>query len=227
MGRIALVATLLVFMVLLGATTGGAQASQLVEITIPAAPGQIANKWLPGYPGPPRARVLLPDGYDPAKQYPLLVLLAGLSSNYRVWSDAGQGQIAKTAPGFPGIIVMPEGGSGWYVDWWNGGKRGDPSWESYYVEQVIPQILKRYRIRPERRWHALAGVSMGGLGTAYLGGRLPGFFGSIALVSGVTDTHIYPFEGEVQSGLPELLAGQQIDLHAVYGPSDGYYSYGH
>ena len=180
-----------------------------------------------GLPGPPRARVLLPDRYDPKKRYPLLVLLAGLNSNYRVWSEPGQGQIAKTAAGFKGIIVMPEGASGWYVDWWNGGERGDPSWESYHLDQVIPQILERYRIRPGRRWHALAGVSMGGLGTAYLGGRLPGFFGSIAIISGLVDGHLYPGEGAAQSLIPQFSAGAGTDPEAVMGPDDGFYSYGH
>ena len=223
MRRVALVVSLL----LICAAAPRAHASQVTEITIPARNGEIANKWLPGYPGPPRARVFLPDNYDPAKQYPLLVLLAGLNSNYRVWSDPGEGQIAKTAAGFDGIIVMPESGSGWYADWWNGGKRGGPSWESYELDEVIPQILERYRIRPERRWHALAGVSMGGLGTAYLGGRMPGFFGSIAIISGLVDGHLAPGEGVVQSVIPEATAGGPLDPEAVMGPAGGFYSYGH
>src|SRR4051812_22188648 len=179
-------------LLLLGATAPTARANELVDIPMPARGGELPKQWVVRYPDGdgPRAKVLLPDGYDPRKEYPLLVLLIGLSSHYSDWSDAGQGEIAKTAKGFPGIIVMPEGGDGWYADWWNGGKRGSPSWESYILDEVIPQIQDRYRIRPERRWHALAGVSMGGLGTAYLGGRLPGFFGSIAVFSGFVDTQL-------------------------------------
>jgi S-formylglutathione hydrolase FrmB len=220
-----LLATVVAAVTAVGAS--GARASELIETQFPASGGEVADQWLPGYPGPPRARVLLPDGYDPAKPYPLLVLLAGLNSNYRVWSDPGQGQIAKTAPGFDGIIVMPEGGSGWYTDWWNGGQRGSPSWESYILDQVLPQVVKRYRIRPERRYHALAGVSMGGLGTAYLGGRLPGFFGSIAIISGLVDGHLAPGQGAIQSLIPQLTAGGLIDPEAVMGPENGFYSYGH
>jgi S-formylglutathione hydrolase FrmB len=213
--------------VVAAAATAGARASQLTEIQLPARGGEVADRWLPGYPGPPRARVLLPDGYDPARAYPVLVLLAGLNSNYRVWSDPGEGQVGKTAGGLDAIIVMPEGGSGWYADWWNGGRRGSPAWESYILDQVIPQILERYRIRPERRYHALAGVSMGGLGTAYLGGRLPGFFGSIAVISGLVDTHLAPGEGAIQSLIPQATAGGPFDLEGVAGPPDGFYSYGH
>jgi S-formylglutathione hydrolase FrmB len=207
-------------------------ASQLVTIPIPARNGEIADVWLPRYAGggPPLARVLLPDGYDPAKAYPLLVLLVGLNSNYTDWSDPGEGEIASTAKGFPGIIVMPEGGDGWYADWWNQGRRGSPAWESYTLDQVIPQVLERYRIRPERRYHALAGVSMGGLGAAYLGGRLPGFFGSVAVISGLVDLEVYPAEGEgaAQSAISQTSAGvAPTDPEAVEGPPHGFYANGH
>src|SRR3954452_8747612 len=86
----------------------------LLDISIPTVHAQIDDKWLPGYTGGPRAKVLLPANYDPTKQYPLLVLLIGLTSNYHLWSDAGAGQIAETAAGLDAIIVMPEACNGWY-----------------------------------------------------------------------------------------------------------------
>jgi S-formylglutathione hydrolase FrmB len=226
--------------VLLGSGTAStAQASQLVDIPIPDRAGEIPSQWLVRYPdgGPPRAKVLLPDGYDSSKSYPLLVLLIGLNSHYTDWSDAGEGEIEKTAKGFPGIIVMPEGGDGWYADWWNGGRRGAPSWESYVLDEVIPQTRERYKIRPERRYHALAGVSMGGLGTGFLGSRLPGFFGSIAVISGFVDTSLHsPYAaGASQSALSYAGAALSdptkpippTDPYVIYGPPDGFYQRGH
>ena len=50
---------------------GVADANQLVTITIPDRHGEIPAKWLT-YPGPPRADVLLPTGYDPQRAYPLI-----------------------------------------------------------------------------------------------------------------------------------------------------------
>ncbi|MGJ0558365.1 alpha/beta hydrolase-fold protein [Methylocystis sp.] len=202
--------------------------STLLDIAIPAVHGPVEDKWLPGYTGGPRAKVLLPAHYDPTKRYPLLVLLVGLTSSYHLWSDPGAGQIAKTAAGLDAIIVMPEAGNGWYTDWWNKGQRGGPSWETYILDDVIPYMTSNYPIRPERRWHALAGVSMGGLGTAYLGGRLPGFFGSISVFSGLVDTELIWGQSWIMSFIPQYLAkSEPIDLDALYGPATGFYFKGH
>ncbi len=222
MGRERWIGALGALMVLWGA--GAAQANQLTTITIPARAGEIPPQWY-GYSGPPRADVLLPTGYDPAKAYPLLILLHGLGDSYAYYAQHGIQQILS---GMQAIVVMPEGASGWYADWWNNGERSRPSWETYELNDVLPAILTRYRILPQRRNHAIGGISMGGLGATYLGGRLPGFFGSVGSFSGFVDTQIYPVA--LSAGEPVVsyapLAGDD-DLNAVFGPENGFYSTGH
>lgn len=201
-----------------------AGANQLVTITIPASHEEIGPQWL-SYSGPPRANVLLPNGYTPRKRYPLLVLLNGLGTDYASWAQSG---VLAAFDSLDAIVVMPEGGSGWYFDWWNDGVRGDPGWESYFLEDVMPTILARYPILPQRRYHALAGVSMGGLGATYLGGRLPGFFGSVASLSGFVDLGYFAPIVDPAIG---LTAGAPFkgddDPDPVEGPPGGFYMDGH
>jgi S-formylglutathione hydrolase FrmB len=124
-------------------------------------------------------------------------------------------------------MVIPEPGSGWYADWWNGGKRGDPAWESYYLDEVVPYVLEHYPIKPQRRYHAIVGISMGGLGAAYLGGRMPGFFGSVASISGFVDTQYFAPITAVGMGLFGSALFKASGLDAVDGPPYGFYADGH
>jgi S-formylglutathione hydrolase FrmB len=199
-------------------------AARLVTIAIPAPNQEIAAKWL-SYPGPPRADVLLPPGYSSHKHYPLVVFLNGLDFNYASYAKYG---LTKPFDHLGAIVVMPEGGNGWYTDWWNNGARADPSWETYALDTVIPTILARYPIQPQRRYHALIGISMGGLGATYLGGRLPGFFGTVATLSGFVDpqyeaTVIQPAMALYSSAA----ANGDTDTDPIYGPPDGVYAGGH
>jgi S-formylglutathione hydrolase FrmB len=204
---------------------GTARANKLVTITIPDRHGEIPSKWINYYKGVPRANVLLPDNYNPRKRYPLLVLLAGLNGDYDSYVHAGDTVVFK---GFPGIVVMPESADGWYTDWWNNGERGNPAWESYELNEVVPAILARFPILPQRRYHAIAGISMGGLGAAYLGGRLPGFFGSVASLSGFVDPQYYgPITDPAMGFLSNAMQNGDDDWDPVYGPPYGFYATGH
>ena len=197
-----------------------AHANTLVTITIPDRHGEIPAKWLT-YSGPPRADVLLPDGYNPKRAYPLIVLLPGFSNTYAILGPSML-DAQTVLKGLQAIVVSPEGETGWYVDWYNNGAYGTPEWESYILDEAIPQIVERYKILPQRHNHALFGISMGGLGTAYLGGRLPGFFGSIGVLSGYVDTQIVPgVESPAMDGLSGASPG------SVIGPDDGFYATGH
>ncbi|MDO9354764.1 MAG: alpha/beta hydrolase-fold protein, partial [Solirubrobacteraceae bacterium] len=137
-----------------------------------------------------RAKVLLPDGYDehPGQAYPLLYLLHGADDTSDTWALDYKGDVTRTAKDFPGIIVMPEGGKGWFVDWWKAGKLNGPRWTKYYLDEVVPAIEARYRVKPGRQFHAIGGVSMGGYGAMFLAGQLPGYFGTIVAMSTPVDS---------------------------------------
>ncbi len=199
----------------------GAQANRLVTIKIKDRHHYVPSQWY-GYSGPPRARVLLPNDYRRQRAYPLVLLLHGLSNNYATYSDPDTMDVQRLFAHVNAIVVMPEGASGWWLDWFNNGARGTPRWESYVLGEVLPQIRHRYRLRSGRRWHSLFGNSMGGLGAAYIGGRLPAYFGSVVLLSGFLDLQVAPdvvsAGMDVESGAPP---------GSVIGPEDGFYATGH
>jgi S-formylglutathione hydrolase FrmB len=209
-------------LVIAAAVGGGvAQASTLTTITLPDRHGEIPAKWLTYPGGEPRADVLLPTGYKRKRAYPLIVFLPGFSNTYTVLGP-GELNAQPLLANLKAIVVSPEGEEGWYADWYNNGAYGTPEWESYLLDEALPQILARYKIRAQRRYHALFGVSMGGLGTAYLGGRLPGFFGSIAVLSGFVDPQIAP---DIPSVAMDALSG--VPAGSIIGPGTGFYATGH
>jgi S-formylglutathione hydrolase FrmB len=180
------------------------------------------NSVPPEAPAQPQAlpvNVLLPDGYDPRRRYPVLYLMHGHGDSYWSWFAPRNGDLVRTAAGFPGIVVMPEGGQGWYADWWNGGHRGSPGWESYHLRELIPLVEKRLPIRRGRRWHAIAGLSMGGEATMYYASQRPGYFGAAAAFS--------PPLSIQRAEWPAGFNTQGQDYETVFGPVDGFYATGH
>jgi S-formylglutathione hydrolase FrmB len=172
---------------------GSADAARLVRFTTKSAWVNPANPKVTfnelhrqGLPAPRRlpVNVMLPDGYDGKRPFPVLFLLHGHGDTYDSWADPHNGDLLHLAAGLPAVVVMPEGGRGWFVDWWSGGRRTDPGWESYHLDELVPLVLHRFRVRRGRRWHAIAGLSMGGEGAMYYATQRPGFFGSVASFSG-------------------------------------------
>jgi S-formylglutathione hydrolase FrmB len=190
---------------------------QTIDIPSTAVDAATAN-FNPG--GALKANVLLPAGYDPRRAYPLLLLLHGVGDTYADWANPTKGDIATTAAGLDAIVVMPEGARGFYVNWYAGGRGGHPAWETYVLRDVLGAVRRSYRIRPERRYHAIAGLSMGGLGAALLAGRLPGYFGSVAVFSGFVDHR----RREVATAF-ESVTGTSYER--IFGPVAGPYAAGH
>lgn len=127
-----------------------------------------------------RCNIILPRDYATSgRTYPVLYLLHGYTDDYSAWVT--KSRLTDYAKPYGEIIVMPEGGTGWYVN-----NQADPklAWEDYLILDLIPYIDSHYRTVRTRQGRAIAGLSMGGYGAMTLGLRHPRVFAAVASLSG-------------------------------------------
>jgi enterochelin esterase-like enzyme len=124
--------------------------------------------------------VYLPPDYETSKRsYPVLYLLHGGGDDQTGWVQFGEvkyiaDKTFKKGKSTPMIIVMPDA---------NSGKRGFTNdaagkwrYEDFFFDEFMPFVEKKYRIKSEKRYRAIAGLSMGGGGTYYYALHRPDLF---------------------------------------------------
>jgi putative tributyrin esterase len=130
--------------------------------------------------------VLLPVNYNDAanktKRYAVVYLLHGLTGHYTNWID--HTQLVKYSEGYQFIIVTPEGNNSWYTD---SATVAAEKYESYIVQELIPDVEKRFRVNDTRDARAIGGLSMGGYGALKFGMKYPDKFVLAASLSGALD----------------------------------------
>jgi enterochelin esterase-like enzyme len=134
--------------------------------------------------------IYLPPGYDTSdRAYPVLYLLHGSGDDHTGWVQFGQVQhiadrvIAEGKAG-PMIIVMPNADTP-FRGYFNI-PDGSYAYEDFFFKELIPHIEKTFRVRSERRYRAVSGLSMGGGGTIYYAMRHPEMFAAAAPMSATT-----------------------------------------
>ncbi len=127
--------------------------------------------------------ITLPAGYDTSSEtrYPVVYLLHGFTSNYSAWAQLGAGRAAK---GLDLIVVMPDAGNSWYVNWAESDEGQKNAWEDAIIKDLIGHVDSTYRTIAKREGRAINGLSMGGYGGLTLGLRHPELFCSIGSHSG-------------------------------------------
>jgi putative tributyrin esterase len=133
--------------------------------------------------------VILPPEYRQSKttRYPVLYLLHGWAGHYTDW--ATRTNIADYAAQYRIIVVMPEGNNSWYVDGASiktasGTERPGDKYESYILQELLPDVDKRYRTIQSRYGRGIAGLSMGGYGAIKFGLKYPSTFAFAGSMSG-------------------------------------------
>lgn len=134
--------------------------------------------------------IYLPPDYDSSERsYPILYLLHGAGDDQTGWVQFGEVRriadkaiLEGTATSM--IIVMPDadtGRRGYFND-----ITGEWRYEDFFFEEFIPHVESTYRIKAEKRYRAVSGLSMGGGGTFMYALKHPEMFSSAAPLSAST-----------------------------------------
>ncbi|MBI4310905.1 MAG: hypothetical protein HY681_03895 [Chloroflexi bacterium] len=146
-----------------------------------------------------------PDGYDPSRSYPLVILLHGYGANMYDLVDLAPAIDAQSyiyvSPNAPIPVLIGEGmmGYSWRPARDDGGPPEAQEAQALRVEGMLQEffaeVMERYKVAPRRT--VLIGFSQGGAMTYNLGLARPDLFAGLACLStGINNQSL------VQSRLP-------------------------
>tara|TARA_B000000475_G_scaffold263297_1_gene249648 strand:+ start:53 stop:916 length:864 start_codon:yes stop_codon:yes gene_type:complete len=134
--------------------------------------------------------IYLPPDYETSsRSYPVLYLLHGLGDDQTGWIQFGEvKKIADNAiingNATPMIIVMPDANTG-EVGYFNIPSK-DWMYEDFFFNELMPYVESKYRIKSDKRFRAISGLSMGGGGTLTYALHRPDLFSAAAPLSSAT-----------------------------------------
>lgn len=134
--------------------------------------------------------IYLPPDYEISERsYPVLYLLHGAGDDQSGWIQFGEvlhtaDKAIQNGSSTAMIIVMPDANTG--QRGYTNDVSGNWRYEDFFFEEFIPFIEKEYRIRTEKRYRAVAGLSMGGGGTFYFALHRPDLFSAACPLSAST-----------------------------------------
>jgi enterochelin esterase-like enzyme len=134
--------------------------------------------------------VYLPPDYETSQRsYPVLYLLHGAGDDQTGWVQFGEvlniaDEAIKSGAATPMIIIMPDANTGkrGYVN----DVKGEWLYEDFFFQEFMPFIETKYRIKADKHYRAIAGLSMGGEGTFVYALHHPELFSSACPLSAAT-----------------------------------------
>lgn len=163
--------------------------------------------------------VYLPADYDagatqrPPRRYPVLYFLHGLGDNEQTLFNSGGwtllDELRNQHKMGDFLIVAPEGRRSFYINSADGSVR----YSDFFLQEFMPHLEGKYRIRTGRAGRAISGISMGGYGALRAAFAHPELFSAVSAQSGALITES-PKELDAASRTGAPLAGV---LGAVFG----------
>ncbi|MEY4920071.1 MAG: hypothetical protein RLZZ431_1253 [Bacteroidota bacterium] len=149
--------------------------------------------------------IFLPsDYYTSERAYPVTYLLHGYGDADDGWIQFGEvnrlaDDAIKAGKIPPMIIVTPDGFTSFYIN----GADGKLNYEDFFIKELIPHIEKTYKVKAERRFRGIAGLSMGGYGSLLYALKYPNLFVASAPLSAAvwTDNDIINLDEGMFNGL--------------------------
>ena len=135
--------------------------------------------------------VYTPPGYDPRRSYPLILFLHMAYVDEHVFAGSPAllelDRMIERGEMPPVVVACPDG-------FYSGENRTDSvhslyvnglggRFEDHLVAEVLPFLMSRYSIRPERQAHGIMGLSGGGFGGMSIGIRRRDLFGAVATMA--------------------------------------------
>ncbi len=134
--------------------------------------------------------IYLPPDYETSERsYPVLYLLHGAGDDQTGWVQFGEilhiaDKAIKAGDATAMIVVMPDANTG--QRGYTNAPGGNWNYEDFFFEELMPHVEKKFRIKSEKRYRAVAGLSMGGGGTFYYALHRPDLFSSACPLSAST-----------------------------------------
>jgi enterochelin esterase-like enzyme len=144
----------------------------------------------------------------------VLYLLHGGGDDHAGWIQFGEvlhiaDRSVREGRATPMVIVMPDASGpprGWFND-----PAGTWRFEDFFFDELMPHVESTWRIRAEKRYRAVAGLSMGGGGSFMYALHRPDLFSAAAPLSASTGPR--SMEEMVQRMSPEArnLGAERLD----------------
>lgn len=137
--------------------------------------------------------------------YPVLFQLHGLSDSHSGWVT--RSNLLRHSADYPVMIVMPDSGTGAYLDWIGHERIGKRNYESLIITDITNHLKSMFNVT-DGPW-AIGGLSMGGYGAMRLGLKYPDRFASIW-----SHSSKFEWEGMVESSAFADPADTDVRYHA-------------